>query len=177
MDFHYSDFWADPGKQFIPTAEAKAEVLVASWFNGGGYETLTDGMRFEDQVGRFSTKMNNTTAFMDATVDLGGNYTLSSIRFYIYDAQKSNEQSKKASIGKDIIIQVYSDGVWTDIVVCADNESLSQHLVILPGLNNDYLEFDLQNIGAEKLRFYISGAATADGITYQEIECYGVKAD
>ena len=165
------------GKQFIPTAEAKAEVLVASWFNGGGYEALTDGMRFEDQVGRFSTKMNNTTAFMDATVDLGGNYTLSSIRFYIYDAQKSNEQSKKASIGKDIIIQVYSDGVWTDIVVCADNESLSEHLVILPGLNNDYLEFDLQNIVAEKLRFYISGAATADGITYQEIECYGVKAD
>ncbi len=163
------------GKEFIPTDKAKAEVLVASWFAGGGYETLTDGTRIEDQVGRFSTKMNNTTVFMDATVDLGVPYALDSIRFYIYDAQKSTEQSKKASIGRDMLIQVYSDGKWSDVVVCADNSSLSEHLVIVEGLNNDYLEFDLQGVKAEKVRFYISGAVAAEGITYQEIECYGEK--
>ena len=163
-------------KIFVPTDEARAEVLVASWFAGGGYEALTDGTRFEDQVGRFSTKMNNTTVFMDATVDLGGVYTLDSIRFYVYDAQKSTEQSKKASIGKDMLIQVYSNGQWSDVIVCPDNASLSEHLVIIDGLNNDYLELSLQGVRAEKLRFYISGAASADGITFQEIECYGEKS-
>ncbi len=160
-------------KQFVPTDEAKEQVLVESWFKGGGYEALTDGNRMEDQVGRFSTKMNNTTTFMDATVDLGGAYELHSLKFYIYDASKSTDSSKKASVGKDILIQVYADGEWTDVVVCADNAELSEHLVILDGLNNDYLEFDLGGVKAEKLRFYISGAATTDGITFQEIECSG----
>ena len=113
---------------------------------------------------------------MDATVDLGGVYTLDSIRFYVYDAQKSTEQSKKASIGKDMLIQVYSNGQWSDVIVCPDNASLSEHLVIIDGLNNDYLELSLQGVRAEKLRFYISGAASADGITFQEIECYGEKS-
>ena len=159
------------GKQFVPTDAAKAEILSASWWNGGGYEALTDGNRMEDQVGRFSTKMNNTTTFMDATLDLGAEYKLYSIKFYIYDASKSTDASKKASIGKDILIQVYSDGQWHDAVVCADNANFSEHLVIFDGLSNDYVEFDLGGIKAEKVRFYISGAATSDGITFQEIEC------
>ncbi len=161
------------GKAFIPTANAEAEILSAGWWNGGGYEVLTDGNRFEDQVGRFSTKMNNTTAFMDATIDLGGVYELDNLRFYIYDASKSTEATKKASIGKDILIQVYKDGEWKDVVFCPDNSSLSENLIILDGLNNDYLEFNLGGVKAEKLRFYISGAATSDGITFQEIECDG----
>jgi hypothetical protein len=48
-------------------------------------------------------------------------------------------------------------------------------LVINSGLNNDYLEFDLGGIVAEKVRFYISGSASSDGTTYQEIECLGIK--
>lgn len=159
------------GKQFVPTDAANAEILSASWWNGGGYEALTDGNRMEDQVGRFSTKMNNTTTFMDATLDLGAEYELYSIKFYIYDASKSTDASKKASIGKDILIQVYSDGQWHDAVVCADNAKFSEHLVIFDGLSNDYVEFDLGGIKAEKVRFFISGAATSDGITFQEIEC------
>ncbi len=160
-------------KSFIPTNEANAEILAASWWQGGGYEALTDGKRLDDQVGRFSTKMNNTTVFMDATVDLGGAYELYSLKFYIYDAAKSTEASKKASVGKDILIQIYVNGEWIDVVNCVDNETLTSHLVILEGLSNDYLEFDLGGIKAEKVRFYISGAATTDGITYQEIECSG----
>ena len=161
-------------KEFVPTDEAKAEILVApSWWKGGGYETLTDGKKVEDQVGRFSTKMNNTTTFMDATIDMEGAYELQTLRFYIYDASKSTEASKKASVGKDMLIQVYINGEWKDIITCPNNESLCEHLVINDGLSNDYLEFDLGGVVAEKVRFYISGAATTDGITFQEIECSG----
>jgi hypothetical protein len=48
--------------------------------------------------------------------------------------------------------------------------------VINEGLNNDYLEFDLGGIMAEKIRFYISGSALSSGITFQEIECSGKVA-
>ena len=163
-------------KQFTPTDEARAQVLTASWFQGGGYETLTDGNRLEEQVGRFSTVMNNTTAFMDATVDLGGSYKLHTLRFYLYDTKlEITDVSKKASIGKDILIQVYSDGNWSDVVTCANNAELCEYLVINDGLNNDYLEFDLEGISAEKVRFFISGSQSASGITFQEIECSGKK--
>jgi len=158
-------------KQFVPTDDAKAQVLTASWWHGGGYEALTDGNRMEDQVGRFSTLMNNTTTFMDATLDLGGQYALYTMKFYIYDVSKSTEATKRASVGKDILIQVYADGQWQDIVICADNAKLSEHLVFVDGLSNDYLAFDLGGVKAEKVRFYISGAATTDGITFQEVVC------
>ncbi len=158
-------------KQFVPTDDAKAQILSASWWFGGGYEALTDGNRMEDQAGRFSTQMNNTTTFMDATLDLGKEYDLYTMKFYIYDASKSTEATKKASVGKDILIQVYANGQWQDVVVCADNAELSAHLVIVDGLSNDYLEFDLGGVKAEKVRFYISGAATPNGITFQEIAC------
>ncbi len=159
------------GKQFVPTDDAKEQILSASWWNGGGYEALTDGNRMEDQVGRFSTQMNNTTTFMDATIDLAGEYELYTMKFYIYEASKSTDATKKASIGKDILIQIYRDGQWHDAMVCADNAKFSEHLVIVDGLSNDYVEFDLGGVVAEKVRFYISGAATPDGITFQEIEC------
>ena len=115
--------------------------------------------------------MNNTTVFMDATIDLGGSYELQTMKFYIYDAAKSTDSTKKASVGKDLLIQVYSDGSWHDVVVCANNSELTQHLVIEDGLSNDYLQFDLEGVKAEKLRIYISGAESTDGITFQEIEC------
>ena len=161
-------------KQFVPTAEAKAQVLTASWFQGGGYETLTDGNKVEEQVGRFSTVMNNTTAFMDATLDLGGNFELNTLRFYLYDTKTTiTDASKRGSIGKDILVQVYSEGKWVDVISCADNASLCKYLVINEGLNNDYLEFDLGGISAEKVRFVISGSESTSGITFQEIECSG----
>ena len=165
------------GKLFVPTAEADAQVLRASWFKGGGYETLTDGNKIEEQVGRFSTLMNNTSAFMEATIDLRAGYELGILRFYLYDTKDSiTEESKKASIGKDLLIQVYANGVWTDVITCADNASLCQYLVINEGFNNDYLEFDLGGIAAEKVRFFISASVSDKGITFQEIECSGKKA-
>ncbi len=162
-------------KEFVGTDEANAQVLPqSSWFQGGGYEVLTDGSKAQESAGRFSTLLNNTTAFMDATIDLGEKYTLNVLRFYIYETKASiTEQNKKDSIGKDMLIQVYIDGKWYDVVNCADNASLCEYLTITDGYNNDYLEFNLGGIVAEKIRFYISGAVTKSGITYQEIECSG----
>ena len=162
------------GKQFVGTEESNAQVLVATWFAGGGYEVLTDGNKDQEQVGRFSTKLNMTTAFADGSIDLGEKYVLGTLRFYLYDTKDSiTEAAKKESIGKDMLIQVYVDGQWYDVVKCIDNASLCQYLVINEGLNNDYLEFDLSGIVAQKIRFYISASISKNGISYQEIECNG----
>ncbi len=162
------------GKEFVPTPEADAVVLKAAWFQGGGYEVLTDGIRDQEQVGRFSTLMNNTTTFMEATLDLQEKYVLGKVRFYIYDTKDSlTEAYKKASVGSDILIQIYLGDKWYDVAACANNEELCGNLVINEGINNDYIEFDLTGIVAEKIRFLIDSAASKDGITYQEIECGG----
>ena len=163
------------GKQFVPTNEATSNILVASWWKGGGYEALTDGNKAGEAAGRFSTVMA-TSGMMDATLDLGGKYELNTLRFYLYDTKDSiTEAKKKGSIGKDLLIQVYANGEWQTVITCSDNAELCSHLVINSGLNNDYLEFNLGGIKAEKVRFYISGSASTDGTTYQEIECLGIK--
>ena len=162
------------GKQFVGTEESIAQVLVASWFAGGGYEVLTDGQKDQEQVGRFSTKLNSSTAFADGSIDLGEKYVLGTLRFYLYDTKDSiTEADKKESIGKDMLIQVYIDGNWYDVVNCLDNSALCNYLVINEGFNNDYLEFDLSGIVAQKIRFYISASISKNGISYQEIECNG----
>ena len=163
------------GKEFTPTSEALSNVLVAGWWTGGGYETLTDGNKVGEMAGRFSTVMA-TSGMMDATLDLDGEYKLNTMRFYLYDTKDSiTEAAKKGSIGKDLLIQVYANGEWKDVVVCSNNAALCEYLVINGGLNNDYLEFDLGGIVAEKVRFYISGSAASNGTTFQEIECYGIE--
>ncbi len=161
------------GKQFIGTAEANAEVLTASWFKGGGYEVLTDGIKDQEQVGRFSTLLNNTTAFMDATIDLGREHKLYDLKFYLYETSVNNTASKLATIGTDIIIQVFSNGEWHDVATCANSGETANYLVEVEGLNNDYLLFNLNGISAEKVRFYISKSASTNGITFQEVECSG----
>ena len=159
------------GKQFTPTDAATASVLVASWWKGGGYETLTDGIKNADNApGRFSTVMK-TTGTMDATIDLGGSYELHSLKFYTYDKTSTGA----GSVGADLLIQVYANGEWKDVVVCADNASVMSHLVVGDGAYDDYLEFDLGGIKAEKVRFYISASASSSGTTYEEIECNGYQ--
>ena len=156
------------GKTFTPTEEALASVLNKSWWKGGGYETLTDGIKNADNApGRFSTVMS-TTGMMDATIDLGGEYSLNSLKFYTYDPAAG---TTAGSLGTDLLIQVYSNDEWIDVVTCADNASIVEHLVTNDGTYNDYLEFDLGGISAEKVRFYISASANANGTTYEEIEC------
>ena len=158
------------GKTFKPTSDALASVLSASWWKGSGYEGLTDGIKNADNApGRFSTVMK-ATGMMDATIDLGAAYELNSLKLYTYDPAAGTGAT---SLGKDLLIQVYADGEWKDVVVCADNATLASYLVVNEGTYNDYLEFDLGGIKAEKVRIYISASASSSGTTYEEIECNG----
>ena len=161
------------GKQFTPTADALASVLNKSWWNGSGYEGLTDGIKNADNsLGRFSTAMD-LTGMMDSTIDLGGSYELHSFKLYTYDPAEKGTGA--GSVGADLLIQVYANGEWKDVVTCADNAAIMSHLVVNEGTYNDYLEFDLGGIVAEKVRFYISASASASGTTYEEIECTGYE--
>ena len=160
------------GKNFTPTSDALASVLSAGWWKGGGYETLTDGIKNADNApGRFSTVMA-LTGMMDATIDLGAGYELHSLKFFTYDPSSATGAS---SLGASLLIQVYANGEWTDVVTCADNASIVAYLVSTDGAFNDYLEFDLGGIAAEKVRFYISASASGSGTTYEEIECTGYE--
>ena len=158
------------GKTFIPTDAAKASSLAASWWKGSGYEGLTDGIKNADNApGRFSTVMA-ATGMMDATIDLGGAYELHSLKLYTYDPAAG---TGAGSLGANLLIQVYVNGEWEDVVTCADNATLASYLVVNEGIYNDYLEFDLGGIVAEKVRLYISASASSSGTTYEEIECNG----
>lgn len=158
------------GKQFTPTDAAKASVLSATWWKGSGYDGLTDGIKNADNApGRFSTAMA-WTGMMDSTIDLGGSYELHSFKLYTYDPAAG---TGAGSVGADLLIQVYVNGEWKDVVTCADNAAIMSHLVVNEGTYNDYLEFDLGGIVAEKVRFYISASASGSGTTYEEIECTG----
>ena len=112
-----------------------------------------------------------TTGMMDATIDLGAAYELDSLKFYTYDKTGTTV----SSLGASLLIQVYANGEWVDVVSCADNTSISSYLVVNEGTYDDYLEFDLGGITAEKIRFYISASASASGTTYEEIECSGYE--
>jgi hypothetical protein len=109
---------------------------------------------------------------MDSTIDLGAAYELHSLKFYTYDPAAG---TSAGSLGANLLIQVYSNGEWTDVVTCSDNASIAAHLVVNTGTYNDYLEFDLGGIAAEKVRFYISASASASGTSYEEIECTGYE--
>ena len=160
------------GKQFTPTADALASVLNKTWWKGSGYEGLTDGIKNADNApGRFSTAMA-LTGMMDSTIDLGGSYELHSFKLYTYDPAAG---TGAGSVGADLLIQVYANGEWKDVIICADNAAIMSHLVVNEGTYNDYLEFDLGGIVAEKVRFYISASASANGTTYEEIECTGYE--
>ena len=157
-------------KTFEPTEDALASVLAATWWKGSGYEGLTDGIRNADNAtGRFSTVME-TTGMMDATIDLGGSYKLYNLKFYTYDPANGTAYN---SLGKDLLIQVYANGAWTDVVTCANNADIVKHLVVNEGTYNDYLTFKLDGVIAEKIRIYISGSVSKNGTTYEEIACIG----
>jgi hypothetical protein len=113
-----------------------------------------------------------TSGMMDATMNLGGAYLLDTIKFYTYDPATG---TSAGGLGTDLLIQVYSKGEWIDVIKCADNAAIVSHLVVNEGIYNDYLEFDLGGIRAEKIRFYISASASASGTTYEEIECSGYQ--
>ena len=145
------------GKQFSPTSDANNQI----WDSNYSYSNLTDGI-FGEFEGRFSTKYNS---MVDATIDLGGTYTLTDIKIYDY-AKDVNY------VGATLEIQVYHNGVWQTVINCTSNAEISNHRI--NNLNGySWIEFDLNNIEAEKVRIYISSTIPNYTISLYEIECRG----
>jgi len=145
------------GKQFSPTSDANNQI----WDSNYSYSNLTDGI-FGEFEGRFSTKYDS---MVDATIDLGGTYTLTDIKIYDY-AKDVNY------VGATLEIQVYHNGVWQTVINCTSNAEISNHRI--NNLNGySWIEFDLNNIEAEKVRIYISSTIPNYTISLYEIECRG----
>ena len=151
-------------KEFIPTVEAGNAV----WDNNYNYSKLTDGI-FGEFEGRFSSKYDSHA---DATIDLGGKYTLHDLK--IYDYVQNGDYTNSSYVGASLEIQVYNDGKWETVVNCSSNSEINKHRINnLKGYS--WLEFDLNNIEAEKIRIYISSTISTYTISIYEIECCGTK--
>lgn len=160
------------GKKFTPTAAAQASVLGATWWKGSGYEGLTDGITNADNaVGRFSTIMN-TSGMMDATLELDGVYKLYDLKFHLYD---KGGNAVLSTVGANLTIELYYNGVWTKVINCSNNATIGNYLTTVSGDYNDYLLFSLGGVKAEKVRVYIGASQTANGTTYEEFTCSGIK--
>ena len=141
------------GKEFVPTADAKAQIYNSSY----GYANLTEGAN-----ARFSTKKN--TGFVDATVDLGGAYALDELRIRYY-VEGSNTTS---FVGTAMLIQIYRNGEWTNAV---DLKSSSEIVSYRDTSRGDFwLSFKLGGALAEKIRIYVPSAQSGYSISYYEIE-------
>ena len=141
------------GKQFAPTAEANAQIYNSSY----GYQNLTEGAN-----ARFSTKKN--TGFVDATLDLGGTYALEELRIRYY-IEGSNTTS---FVGTSMLIQVYRNGEWVDVVDCKSPSEIVSHRDT--SRTDFWLSFDLWDVLAEKVRIYVPSCQSGYSISYYEIE-------
>ena len=158
------------GKEFVPAENTT--VFNSSY----GYNCLTDGI-FAEGNGRFSSAANS---FAEATLDLGGEYYLSEIRFYDFVRDTSYSISSPTHAGDKFTLEVLSDGVWVTIAQYETVNELQAHRVKTgtKGAGQGWLAFDTCNIKAEKIRFYAKGASATNGyVTYYEIECSAFAAD
>ena len=160
-------------KEFIPTAAANKEVHAT----GYGYETLTDDV-ISGSSGRFSTKTWSNTQVVDATIDLGGKYSLGEIKFYDFNGHTSSCNTSPEYMGTELLVQTYSNGTWSDAVTCAQ-ANYGEYRQGNTSLNS-YISFNLGGIEAEKIRIYIpTNYKLSDGtmrsISLYEIVCSGTK--
>lgn len=142
-----------------------------------GYATLTDGILSNDS-GRFSTKTNQnaTSTLVDATLNLGARYTLYQIKFYYFSEYWVEGSHKYPTyVGNNLKVEVYNKGVWRTLFDYTASE-LSNYVVSSgPGAGNSYLEFSLDGLKAEKIRFSSNSALTGKSISYYEIEVFTYK--
>lgn len=152
------------GKKFIPTTTAN-NCVFPSW--GGyvfGYDNLTDGV-FDENIGRFST--NNNNSHFDASIALGGKYTVNELRLYDY-------AHNYAYAGTDLKVEAYLNGQVVKETTLTSNAEYAAHRVNV----NDpkaysYLSFDLGGVEADSVKIYISNTTTGYSISFYEIEVLG----
>ena len=161
------------GKTFVPTADAYKQVYGDN-HNTYGYATLTDGNKSATS-GRFSSKHYG---FADATLDLGGEYKLSSIRFYDFVANTTYEALVENFMGDNFKLEVFSDGEWVTIVSYATPEEFIKNHRIRTGNtghSEGWLDISLNGIVASKIRFSSQAVAGRNTVSINEIECFGTQ--
>ena len=159
------------GKEFVPTAEASGNVHNndAKY----GYGKLTDGLAISYSnvhSGRFST---STPPLADAcaTVDLGGYFMLSELRFFDFNAYSTTCNY----MGTGLKVEAYTADGW--VVVCdyTSNSEILQQRVNDSDMTKRYIGIDMEGIVASQIRFTISGSHDGNSISLWEIECSGIK--
>ena len=161
------------GKEFVPTLEAY-KCVYGDKHGTYGYVTLTDGNKSATS-GRFSSK---NASIADATVDLGGEYNLSSIRFYDFVKDTTYESLAEVFIGNNFKLEVFSGGEWKTIVSYATpDEILKNHRIRTgkTGHSEGWLEIGLDGILGSKLRFSSEALSGKNTVSINEIECFGTQ--
>ena len=131
-----------------------------------GYDKLNDGIIDAGGTkGRFS---NAIDANLGATIDLGGNYLLTELRFYLFNRNTSQ-------MGTDFTVEVYSGGEWITVMDKVSNATLVSDYLVSYGSGSTelVLSIPLGNIAGSKIRF--NAAPFARWITFYECECYGFE--
>lgn len=156
------------GKRFVGAPGTSYDTNDGLDFS---YAKLTDGdfaQTYGDdnwKYGRFSTYPNS---YADGTIDLGGTYTLTELRLYCWAGEV-------ARAGTNFTVQVYYNGVWSDVYSNLTNDQLAAYAVNNGVLNHQrYIALDMHSVKAEKIRFY-SESMPNNTVTMYEIECSGTK--
>ncbi|MBQ3015656.1 MAG: glycoside hydrolase N-terminal domain-containing protein, partial [Clostridia bacterium] len=160
------------GKTFVPTDEAYAQVFGDD-HTKYGYGTLTDGNKSANS-GRFSSKYST---FADATIDLGGEYALSTVRFYDFVKDTTYESLTENYMGNNFKLEVFSDGVWVTVADYASVTDLIKYHRIRTGVNGHsqgWLDIGVDGIKATKIRFS-SKAVSGTTVSINEIEAFGTQ--
>ena len=156
IDFHYSDFWADPKKQFVPKA-----------WEGMDIEEKSDAL--------YNFTLENLTQILDAGVDVGmvqvgneinngmcGETDASNVRKLLASGSKAVRDAATAS-GKDILVAVH----YTNI------DDMKKLDTLLTGLQVKEIDYDI--VG---LSFYPYWHGTMDDLKNAIIhirDTYGKK--
>ena len=147
-------------KTFVPSSDAAANKYSDAY----GYQTITDGIIYEEGNGRYSSKSNGGK--VEGIIDLGGVYNLSEFKVYLYWNDGIN------MFGSGLKIEVLFDGEWTTVVDCATVEALQAYWVDNPGsVDKEWLVFDLGGVAASQVKFTIPGQTSKAYSTFYEMEC------
>lgn len=161
------------GKQFVPTADAQAVIHTTAY----GYQTLTDNS-FSSTAGRFSTSTstaNRDKQHVDATVNLGGTYTLGEIRFHDMNGQTDPNKSNPTYLGTSLTIQAYLNGRWETVLECAQEDYAAHRVSKGTAVSSNYVAFDLGGVIAEQIRIFIPDHCEGSSISIYEIACTGAR--
>ncbi len=160
------------GKEFVPTAEAMANVHNLDHATYG-YAALTDGKAISYSNvhnGRFSSKTPATAAAV-ATVNLGDFFLLSELRFFDYDAYSTTCNY----MGSGLTVEAYTVDGWVTVAKYGSNSEILKHRVNNDDITKRYIGIDLTGVVASQIRFNIYGAHDGNSISIWEIECSGIR--